>query len=214
MPRKTPAAAAPAPAVIVAAVPVAEPVPAPRKAKRSRTEAAAAVEIATVSTVPATEPAATVELTVDEHIARLKTLYKAVGEAVKDAYKVMKAHNKQLKLAAQAQKRNRRQRAEGAPPAKPSGITKKQAVSAELLKFFDKPEGTLLSRTDVSSLIFQYVSEKKLISEAKKSEWNPDAALQKLLRLNAGDVLSMAKVQKVIGVHFPASAKAIAAAAK
>lgn len=197
MPRKntkteTPVAAAPA-----AAEPVA------RKAKRTRTEAPPAVEPVAAAT-EAASPA--VELTLDEHIGKLKTLYKAVGEAIKDAYRVMKSHHKQLKQASASQKRARRQRDPNAPPPKPSGITKKQAVSAELLAFFNKPAGTQLSRTDVSSLIFEYVRSKNLVSADKKSNWIPDAPLQKLLRLTPDDVLTMARIQKVIGVHFPAKA--------
>lgn len=191
---------------VVAAEPVdaAPAEPAPKKAKRAREPVAPAPEPETASETPAPSAA----LTIDEIVLRLKEVQKSVSEAIKDVQRLAKAHAKEVKAAAASQKRARRQRDPNAPPPKPSGITMKQTVSPELLKFFGKAEGTQLSRTDVSSLVYEYVQAKGLVNAEKKNQWNPDAPLRKLLRLADGEHLTMALTQKRIGVHFPEPAKA------
>lgn len=203
MPRKTKTTAA-EPVATTAAEPVAAE-PTVKKVKRTREPAAPAAEAPAAPAVetPAAEAPAAPEVTIEVLVAHLKELQKAVGDAIKDVQRVGKAHAKAVKAASASQKRQRKQRDPNAPPPKPSGITMPLAVSAEILKFFGKPEGSLLSRTEVSGLIFEYVKANGLVDADKKSEWHPDAPLRKLLRLKEGDVLTMARTQKAISVHFP-----------
>ena len=74
-----------------------------------------------------------------------------------------------------------------------------------------KPIGTLLSRSEVTKLVNNYVKEKDLKT---KHAIAPDAALKKLLAIPEGDQLTYFNLQKYLNRHYVKTEKAVAAAVK
>jgi chromatin remodeling complex protein RSC6 len=73
-----------------------------------------------------------------------------------------------------------------------------------------RPAGSLESRSNVTKHITNYVREKGL---KNKHDIVPDNSLRSLLNLKEGEQLTYFNLQKHLNVHYPKSAKAVAAAA-
>lgn len=208
---KPAASAAVAAAPTVASTPSAPVTKAPA-AKRRRAEdkvTSASVEVIVTPAVTidaaASATAAPVAGSWEAVISELEGIKANVGKALSAAKDAAKVSARKLKEA-QAPKKRKAAKDPNAPPRKPSGITRPQAVSEELTKFLGKPAGTELSRTQTAGLLLAYIREKKLFDTEVKKRINPDAGLKALLRLKDGDVLTIPSLQKFIGVHFPKKA--------
>ena len=74
-----------------------------------------------------------------------------------------------------------------------------------------KEKGTLVSRTDVTKSIIQYISDNKLQNPENKRQILPDATLMKLFGDEAkGKVIDYFTMQKYVNHHFPKKAAAVA----
>ena len=76
-------------------------------------------------------------------------------------------------------------------------------ISNELASFLGKPEGSVLTRTEVTREVNAYIRAQKLQDTGLKI--NPDDKLFKLLKLKKGDELTYFNLQKYMAVHFTAS---------
>jgi chromatin remodeling complex protein RSC6 len=123
-------------------------------------------------------------------ITEVKRLDKRVHREIKDA-----------------RKRKRRVRAEGEEGAKrgPSIFEIPTKVSDELNKFLGHPAGTLISRSNVTKQINNYVKEKGL---KNKHDIKPDAALKKLLQVPEGEQLTYFNLQRYLNRHYVKEPKA------
>jgi upstream activation factor subunit UAF30 len=83
------------------------------------------------------------------------------------------------------------------------GFKKPVPISNELAAFLNKPEGTVMARTDVTSAITQYFKENNLQDPANGRNLIPNAALTKLFKLEPTDHLSYFNLQKFLKPHFP-----------
>jgi chromatin remodeling complex protein RSC6 len=202
--KKAPAAAA------VAAAPVAVAVAeAPKKAAKA-TKAAAApaaaapVVVSSTPVVAAAEPAAAgPTTTLDEDLkavtGNLNTLRETVSAMLGQVKKLEKRVHRELK---DARKRKRRAPpAEGAD-AKPRVLSifeRPTKVTDELCKFLGKPNGTLMSRSEVTKGVNNYVKEKNL---KNKHDIKPDASLKTLLAIGEGEPLTYFNLQRYLNRHY------------
>jgi len=202
--KKAPAAA-PAP---VAAAPVAAAVEAPKKAakaaKAAAPAAAAPVVVSSTPVVAAAEPAAAgPTTTLDEDLkavtGNLNTLRETVSAMLGQVKKLEKRVHRELK---DARKRKRRAPpAEGAD-AKPRVLSifeRPTKVTDELCKFLGKPNGTLMSRSEVTKGVNNYVKEKNL---KNKHDIKPDASLKTLLAIGEGEPLTYFNLQRYLNRHY------------
>jgi hypothetical protein len=204
-------AAAPAP--VAAAAPVAEK-KVTKKAAAAAPAAAAPVVAAPVVATPAaaTEVAAEAPATsLDDDLkvvlGRLTGLREVVSTMITEVKKLEKRVHREIK---DARKRRRRVKAEGEEGAKPRGPSIFEIptkVTDELCVFLGKPKGTLISRSNVTREINNYVKEKNL---KNKHDIKPDAALKKLLRLTDADNLTYFNLQRYLNTHYVKEPKVVA----
>jgi chromatin remodeling complex protein RSC6 len=201
-----PAAAAVAVAapVVAASTTVVAPAKATKAKKETSTAPVAAAPVASEVTAPATEAApqrsvteqiadAVAELTkmrdgASKLISTLKKLDKQQAREVKDARKRRK--NKKVEVTVDGEVK----------PKKPNVFEKPHPISDSLCGFFGRPNGSQMSRAEVTSEIAAYIKKNGL---QLKHEITPDAKLTALLGpMNTGDKLTYFNIQKYLNVHY------------
>ena len=208
--KKTDEVAAPVAAPVVAAV-----APAVVESKKASKKVAAAAPVAAPAPVapvvapvadaaPATDaPATTLDEDMKAILTRLSGLREAASSMITEVKKLEKRVHRELK---DARKRRRRVKAEGEEGTKrgPSIFEIPTKVTDELCVFLGKPKGTLISRSNVTREINNYVKEKGL---KNKHDIKPDAPLKKLLRLSDADHLTYFNLQRYLNAHYIKEAK-------
>jgi chromatin remodeling complex protein RSC6 len=204
--------AAPAPAV---AAPAAKAAKEP-KAKAAKAPAAAPVVVAStpVEAAPAAAVAAVPTTTLDEDLKSVTTYLNTVRETVMSLLGHVKRLDKRVhREIKDARKRKRRVKvedgAEGAKPRTPSIFERPVAVTEELCAFLGLASGTLISRSQVTKGVNNYVKEKEL---KNKHSIQPDASLKKLLAIPDGDNLTYFNLQKYLNRHYIKTVPAVAKA--
>ena len=110
-----------------------------------------------------------------------------------------------LKIAKDQQKtaREKRQR-------KPSGFASPTKVSPELCIFMGRQVGELISRTETSKFLSEYISSNQLFDPKNKTVIRPDEQLLRLLGDNARDnEITYFTIQKYMNRHFTESSSNI-----
>lgn len=88
-------------------------------------------------------------------------------------------------------------------PRKPSGFVLPVPASSDLCQFLNIPEGSEVSRTEVTKHIIAYIQEKNLIHPEKKTIVVPDEELSYLLGPTVDlDTLTRFTIQKYMNRHF------------
>lgn len=137
----------------------------------------------------------------NSQVARVNELRNQLGLVLADMKKTEKRLGRELKRAG----RRRRVRAPqvdeaGNPlPKKPSVFTKPQVITDALCVFLGKPKGTLVSRSDVTRGIMEYVKKHGLNN---KQDINPDAALRKLLSVTESEKVTILNLQRYLKGHY------------
>ena len=201
--------ATPAPAPVVAA---ATPAAAAPKAKRATKAAAPAPAVAAVSApvvvtstpveAATTAPAApTTSLDDDLRAvaANLSTLRETASTLLGQVKKLEKRVHREMK---DARKRRRRVRLdENGVEVKraPSIFERPTQVTAELLTFLARPAGTLMSRSEVTKAVNEYVKAHEL---KNKHDIKPDAPLRALLAIGEGEPLTYFNLQRYLNRHY------------
>ena len=180
-----------------AAVAVAAPVVAastPAVVAAPVADAAVAVAVAVAAAVPAT----TLDEDLKAVLATLTTLREQASAAITEVKRLDKRVHKDMK---DARKRKRRVRAEGeeAPKRGPSIFEIPTKVTDELCKFLKHPAGTLISRSNVTKQINNYVKENNL---KNKHDITPDVPLRKLLQVPETDQLTYFNLQRYLNRHY------------
>jgi upstream activation factor subunit UAF30 len=186
---------------------------APKAAKAAKAPKAAAAPApaaapVVVSSTPVEQAAGAVvagpTTTLDEDLktvtTQLTTLRETVTLLLGQVKKLDKRVHREIK---DARKRKRRVAplAEGAE-AKPRVLSifeRPTKVTEELLTFLGKPKDTLLSRSEVTKAVNNYVKEKQL---KNKHDIKPDAALKKLLAIGEGEPLTYFNLQRYLNRHY------------
>ena len=89
------------------------------------------------------------------------------------------------------------------PDRKPHGFAVPSVVSDELCAFMKVEKGTLVSRTNVTKRLTEYISENKLQNPENKRLIIPDTILSSLLGESAKDAyLTHFTIQKYMNHHF------------
>jgi chromatin remodeling complex protein RSC6 len=94
----------------------------------------------------------------------------------------------------------------------PSGFVKPTLISTELASFLGKTEGTEMARTEVTREINKYIRANALQDKDNGRKINPDAALQSLLKIEAGQELTYFNLQRYMSPHFAKLGQEIPAA--
>ena len=196
-----PVVAAPAPA------PVAAPVSRRRSTKTEVVEPVAAVSTPVVVTSTPVEAATTAPVTplttLDDDLkavaSNLNTLRETASTLLAQVKKLEKRVHREMK---DARKRRRRVKLdENGVEVKraPSIFERPTQVTAELLTFLGKPAATLMSRSEVTKAVSEYVKSHEL---KNKHDIKPDAPLRKLLAIAEGEPLTYFNLQRYLNRHY------------
>lgn len=193
-----------APVAVAAPAPVVE---APKATKTTKTAKATTTATTVVSSTPVEVAAVAAPVlpttTLDDDLkavsGNLNTLKETVSAMLSQVKKLEKRVHRELK---DARKRKRRSKVEEGPDAKPrapSIFERPTQVTDELCKFLGKANGTLMSRSEVTKAVNNYVKEKNL---KNKHDIKPDAALKKLLAIGEGEPLTYFNLQRYLNRHY------------
>ena len=175
--------------VVKKKVEVAPPVPEP-------------VEVAVAEPPAAPAAAEEVENTLNEQFNEFMAKLHQVGaqfSSLKSEFKALeKRCTKEVKAAQKASAKKKRRQGTRTP----SGFVKPTLISAELAKFLEKPDGTLMARTEVTKQINTYIKAHKLQDPKNGRIILPDAVLTKLLKISKGEELTFFNLQKYMSPHF------------
>jgi upstream activation factor subunit UAF30 len=177
------AAKAEAPAPVAAAPPV---VVAPVSAPAAEAPAAAA-------------PATTLEEDIKLVTGNLTTMRETVAALLGQIKRLEKRVHREIK---DARKRKRRVKTdENGVEVKraPSIFERPTPISNDLCHFLGKSNGSLMSRSEVTKAVNNYVKEKNL---KNKHDIKPDAALKKLLGVPEGEQLTYFNLQRYLNKHY------------
>jgi upstream activation factor subunit UAF30 len=197
-----PVAATPLPALVT---PVAEKkVVAKKAAAKAETVVAAPVVVAPVSAPAAEAPAAAAPVTtLEEDIktvtGNLATMRETVATLLGQIKRLEKRVHREIK---DARKRKRRVKVdENGVEVKraPSIFERPTQISEELCSFLTKSKGTLMSRSEVTKAVNNYVKEHNL---KNKHDIKPDAPLKKLLGVPEGEQLTYFNLQRYLNKHY------------
>jgi chromatin remodeling complex protein RSC6 len=209
-----PANTTPAPVAAAAATPA-------RRVRRAKAdeatpaEAVAAPAVAPVAPAPSTaapEPVA-VEASGAEEVSEEDSLLRELTDALeqvraekvrlteigKNLATLVENLVKKTTKALRKSNKSRRQRRKANPN---SGFQKPVAVTNELCTFLGRPEGTLISRTEVTRMIRDYIKEKSLQQPEDRRNIIPDAQLSGLLRLEKDEKLTYFTLQSKMNHLF------------
>ena len=214
--KKEKTVAAPAPAAEVVAPAAAEAKP--KKEKKSAAAAPAVtaapvvvsstpVEVAAAAAAPG--PATTLEADLKSVAARLNSARELLAALVSDVKKLDKRVHKEIKDARKRRRRSKPEEGAEGAEVKPRALSifeRPVQVTTELCHFLAKPVGTLMSRSEVTKGVNNYVKEKNL---KNKHDITPDASLKKLLAIPEGDSLTYFNLQRYLNRHY---VKAVATA--
>ena len=152
-------------------------------------------------------PATTLDEDLKSMTARLNSLRETVVSLLGEVKRLDKRVHREIK---DARKRRRRVKvedgAEGAKPRTPSIFERPVQITEELCSFLAQPKGTLMSRSQVTKGVNNYVKEHNL---KNKHDIKPDAALKKLLLVPETEALTYFNLQRYLNRHY---VKAIPAA--
>lgn len=192
-------------AVAAVAAPVAA-APAAAESKKVSKKAGGAAPVVVASTpVEAAAVAAPVvpATTLDEDIkavtGNLNTLKETVSSMLAQVKKLEKRVHRELKDARKRKRRAKVEEGADAKPRTPSIFERPTQVTDELCKFLGKANGTLMSRSEVTKAVNNYVKEKGL---KNKHDIKPDAALKKLLAIGEGEPLTYFNLQRYLNRHY------------
>ena len=206
--RKTKAAAA-VPEVIVSVPAPAEPKA--KKAKAAAPVAAAAPVVAAPVVVAPTPveqaatpavaaPSTTLEEDLKSMTTRLNTLRETVVSLLGEVKRLDKRVHREIKDARKRKRRSKPEEGvEGAKPRTPSIFERPVQITEELCSFLAQPKGTLMSRSQVTKAVNNYVKEHDL---KNKHDIKPDAALKKLLLVPETESLTYFNLQRYLNRHY------------
>jgi len=153
-----------------------------------------------VETVAAPEAPVT---SLDDDIKALLTLASTARETLASFQSGLKRLEKRVhREMKDARKRRRKPKVDAngnEVERKPSVFERPTQVSAELLTFLGRPAGTLMSRSEVTKAVNEYVKSHSL---KNKHDIKPDAPLRKLLAIAEGEPLTYFNLQRYLNRHY------------
>ncbi len=190
---------APAPVEVPAPIPAPEPVAVP---------AIESSELAVGASDAATTAAENFASKSADFKAKLKQLSETLSFVKKEYEALEKATAKEIKLAKKGQRKRREPKDPNAKP-KNNGFQIPVKISDELTEFLRLEKGTMISRTDVTKIIRDYVDAHNLKKPEDKRLIIVDDSLKALLRVDESVKLSFFGLQKYLARHFEIKPKVI-----
>lgn len=194
---------------------VAAPVAASAKeapAKKEKKAAAAAVAPAAAAAAAAPAVAATADATAAAEtvaapaapavspVAEINALLSSLVATVKDVQGKLKVLSKDYDRMKKTVEKAERRRANAR--SSPSGFAKPIKLSEEICKFLEIPEGSELSRTEVTRRLTQYIKTNNLNNPENRRIILPDAKLRQILALKGDEEVSYFTIQHYLNHHF------------
>jgi upstream activation factor subunit UAF30 len=197
---------------------VAQAVAAPEK-KTKKAAAAAAPAVAAPVVVSSTPveaaavaapavPATTLDEDIKTVTGNLNTLRETLSTLLGQVKRLEKRVHRELK---DARKRKRRVKVEvdGVEVKRaPSIFERPTQITDELCVFLGRPKSTLMSRSEVTKAVNQYVKDNNL---KNKHTIVADAPLRKLLSITEADTLTYFNLQKYLNRHYVKAVPVVAA---
>jgi upstream activation factor subunit UAF30 len=111
-----------------------------------------------------------------------------------------KKHTRELKAVRKLASKRKQKSGNRAP----SGFVKPTAISDELASFLEKPFGSEMARTEVTSELNNYINAKSLKDPSNGRKINPDAKLSALLKIKEEDKVELTyfNLQRYMSHHF------------
>lgn len=197
-----------APAKEAVAAPVAAPAAAPAKeapAKKEKKTAVAPAAPAAAPAVAATADAAAATVAAPaapavSPVAEINALLSSLVATVKDVQGKLKVLSKDYDRMKKTVEKAERRRANAR--SSPSGFAKPIKLSEEICKFLEIPEGSELSRTEVTRRLTQYIKTNNLNNPENRRIILPDAKLRQILALKGDEEVSYFTIQHYLNHHF------------
>jgi len=136
--------------------------------------------------------------------AKLSAMRQQMSALILELRTLQKRSERELKAVQKASSKRKQRNATRAP----SGFVKPTLISDQLAEFLEKPNGTMIARTDVTREINAYIRLNKLQDPTNGRKINPDAKLKKLLVLKPTDELTYFNLQRYMSQHFQKSTPA------
>lgn len=133
--------------------------------------------------------------------AKLSAMRQQMSSLILELRTLQKRSERELKAVQKASSKRKQRNATRAP----SGFVKPTLISDQLAEFLEKPNGTMIARTDVTREINAYIRLNKLQDPTNGRKINPDAKLKKLLVLKPTDELTYFNLQRYMSQHFQKS---------
>ena len=130
------------------------------------------------------------------------TQFIKLGKQLNNDFKTLvKVHNREIRSTKKFRKKRNTDKSKD-----PSGFNKPTLVPTKVAELFNIDKDTMLARTVVTKMIYDYIKEHKLQVEEDKRKINPDEALTDLFELKEDDELSFKSFQTHMKKLYPSKA--------
>ena len=187
--------------------------PAPASSTDASTSASTPVVVSSTPVEQATTAPAAPVTSLDDDLravaSNLNSLRETAATLLGQVKKLEKRVHREMK---DARKRRRRVKLdENGVEVKraPSIFERPTQVTGELLTFLGRPAGTLMSRSEVTKAVNEYVKAHDL---KNKHDIKPDAPLRKLLAVGESEPLTYFNLQRYLNRHYVKAVPAVATA--
>lgn len=168
-------------------------VPKPEDAVPVVAEPVQEVQEVVVEAEAVAEPVTTPLARLDEKIHGMYVMFKELAAELKV---MKKEYDRMRKIVDRSESKRAKAR------SNPNGFAKPAEVTVELCRFLGLPDGTLISRTDVTRRINAYIREHSLNKPENRRYIMPDDQLRSILGTAAGEEISYFQLQKYISRSF------------
>jgi chromatin remodeling complex protein RSC6 len=159
----------------------------------------ASTPVEQVSAPAPAAPATTLEEDLKSMTTRLNTLRETVVSLLGEVKRLDKRVHREIKDARKRKRRVKTEEGVDAKPRTPSIFERPVQITEELCSFLAQPKGTLMSRSQVTKGVNNYVKEHNL---KNKHDIKPDAALKKLLLVPETEALTYFNLQRYLNRHY------------
>jgi len=206
--KTTPASETSSPATKTAKAPKTEKVAAEKQPKTPKTATPATTEVP-VENVAVTATEGDTSSQLESAFATFHTMlqeHAAASAKLRAEFRALeKAALREVRNAQKAGAKRKRKSGNRSP----SGFVKPTLISNELAAFLNKPQGTLMARTEVTREINAYIRQHSLQDKENGRKIVPDVPLSKLLKLKKSDELTYFNLQRYMSPHFQKSQPAV-----
>jgi upstream activation factor subunit UAF30 len=165
------------------------------------------VEVVEVQATNAVVADAPKEADVEQSVAEDFGVFMSKMQGLSSQFSALRNEFRALEKKAMRELKNARkksaQRQRKSGNRSPSGFVKPTLITDELANFLGKDKGSEMARTEVTREINKYIRAHKLQDPENGRKINPDAKLEKLLKIPKGEVLTYFNLQRYMSPHFP-----------